>query len=71
MERIEAFTHHRALFNNMYNEYIPLLVDGQLLALDLQSSVHHKHLFDAVTRGLPIQTKLGAAEEKKRIESMI
>lgn len=52
----------------MIDNYIPLLVDGHLLVLDIHSTVHHKHILEAVTRGLPILTRVGAAEERKRME---
>jgi hypothetical protein len=57
-ERISAQQNHQDTFENLYDEFIPLIVNGQVLALDKNCKVENRELFDAVTRGLPVRTDL-------------
>jgi len=54
---------------------MPILIGDQLYALDLDCSVPHREILNAITRGLPIKTDLmeenmlnDGIEEDKEVE---
>ena len=63
-----AFQKHRDIFRAFYNEFIPILIEGNLFALDKSCTIKNKEIFDAVTKGTPIQTTLMFHQEINRIK---
>lgn len=53
---MRAFRQHQDRFGDQADAFVPILIGEELYALDLDCSVHHKEILNAITRGLPIKT---------------
>lgn len=57
-ERMLAYQQHCKRFGHIADDYLPILINKQLFALDKDSTVFDKGILNAVTKGVCIQTPL-------------
>lgn len=55
-EKVEAFQLHSNRFRHLSSEYLPVLIKGQLFALDMDCHVYNKGILNAITRGAYVET---------------
>ena len=45
-------------YGPMADDYMPIMIRDELFALDKECDVPHREILDAVTKGIPIETRM-------------
>ena len=53
-ENLKAFHQHKKYWGGAADDYIPVLINGNLYSLAKNCEIKYKPIFDAVTKGIPV-----------------